>query len=366
MAQESQKNPGIISTLRDDLTEGGFFSTLRREAREIEDFYLSDEERAQLRKKGRIWRWFVLAWWVVKNSFFKLSPVRRLLLAFGTVFVLLGDTTVSSGNTHFTFEYNVLGLMCILLVLVLELKDKLLAHGELESGRAVQQAMNPERTPFVTGWNVWLFTRSANEVGGDLVDFLRLDGDRCGIAIGDVAGKGLGAALFMVKIQATLRALAPDYDSLTALATKLNAILLRDGMPTKFASLIFIRTDPATAALRYVNAGHMPPLLVSQQGVTELPKGNVALGLSAEAVYTDQEVALSRGQSIVVYSDGLSEAQNESGEFYGVERLKTLCAQLSGVSAQTFGERVVTDVGRFEREAKRNDDLSLVILQRSA
>jgi serine phosphatase RsbU (regulator of sigma subunit) len=226
--------------------------------------------------------------------------------------------------------------------------------------------MNPEPAPAVPGWTVWLFTRSANEVGGDLVDFLRMTGDRFGIAIGDVAGKGLGAALFMVRIQATLRTLAPDYHSLSDLASKLNGILLRDGMPSKFASLIFIRIDSAAATVRYVNAGHMPPLVVSQKGVTELPKGNIALGLSGDVAYADQEISLGNGQSFVVYSDGLTEAQNEAGEFYGIERLKTLCIRLSEQPARAFGEGVVADVARFEGEARRNDDLSLVILQKSA
>jgi hypothetical protein len=365
MPPQTPKNRGIISTLRDDIAQGGFFAKLKREAEDIEDFYLSDDERAQLKKKGRIWRWFVLAWWVVKNSFYKLTPVRRLLLVFGLVMGFV-NVSASTGTGEVSVQYRFLGVACILLVLILELKDKLLAHSELESGRAVQRAMNPEQAPVVPGWNVWLFTRSANEVGGDLVDFLRLSGNRFGIAIGDVAGKGLGAALFMVKIQATLRALAPDYDSLTDLASKLNGILLRDGIPTKFASLIFIRIDSTSGTLRYMNAGHMPPIIVSQNGVTELPKGNVALGLSGDAAYADQEVPLTSGQSFIVYSDGLTEAQNPVGEFYGIERLRALCTQLSGVSAQAFGERVVADVARFEGDARRNDDLSLVILQKSA
>lgn len=365
MPPPTHKNPGIISTLKDDISQGGFFAKLRREAEDIEDFYLSDEERAQLKKKGRFWRWFVLAWWVVKNSFLRLSPVRRLLLVFGMVLVG-ANVSVSSSDGQISIQYSFLGIVCVLIVLILELKDKLLAHGELESGRAVQQAMTPENTPSVPGWHVWLFTRSANEVGGDLVDFLRLNGSRSAIAIGDVAGKGLGAALFMVKIQATLRALAPDYESLTNLASKLNGILLRDGMPTKFASLLFARIDSAAGTLRYVNAGHMPPLVVSQEGVTELPKGNVALGLSEDAVYTDQEVSLAHGLSFIVYSDGVTEAQNERGEFYGIDRLKTVCVQISRLSAQALGERIVADVSRFEGEARRNDDLSLVIIQRSA
>jgi sigma-B regulation protein RsbU (phosphoserine phosphatase) len=367
MPHDTQKNPGIISTLKDDITQGGFFTTLKREAREIEDFYLSDEEHDQLNKKGAIWRWFVLTWWVLKNSFYKLTPARRLLLVVGLALLFLKiSATGQQDQSSVEMNFYVLGVACILLVLILELKDKLLARGELESGRAVQRAMSPEPSPIVPGWNVWLFTRSANEVGGDLVDFLRLTGDRFGIVIGDVAGKGLGAALFMVKIQATLSAIASEYHSLSDLASKLNGILIRDGMPGKFASMIFVRIDSPSGTLRYVNAGHLPPLVVSPEGVEQLPKGNVALGLSVDAVYEGREIALSGGQSLVVYSDGLTEAQNEAGEFYGMERFETLCSQLAGYSAATFGERLVAEVAKFEGESRRNDDLSLAILQRSS
>jgi serine phosphatase RsbU (regulator of sigma subunit) len=367
MAQDTQKKSGIISTLKDDITQGGFFATLRREAREIEDFYLSDEEHERLNRKGAIWRWFVLAWWVLKNSFYKLTPARRLLLVIGLALLFIKiSATGQQGQSSIHMNFDVLGVACILLVLILELKDKLLARGELESGRAVQRAMSPEPSPVVPGWNVWLFTRSANEVGGDLVDFLRLTGDRFGIVIGDVAGKGLGAALFMVKIQATLSAIASEYHSLGDLASKLNGILIRDGMPGKFASMIFVRIDSPAGTLRYVNAGHLPPLVVSRDGVKQLPKGNVALGLSADAVFDGQEIALSAGQSLVLYSDGLTEAQNEAGEFYGMERFEALCKQLAGSSPTAFGERLVAEVALFEGESRRNDDLSLAIIQRSA
>jgi phosphoserine phosphatase RsbU/P len=364
MAHSPHTTPRLIPTLRDDITRGGFFANMKREAREIEEFYLNDEERELIKKKGKIWRWFVLAWWVLKNSFFKLSSFRRLLLVVGLLFVFL-NVSYRSDDDRLLVQYNGLGIVCILLVIVLELKDKLLAHDELESGRAVQSAMMPERSPFVPGWNVWLFTRSANEVGGDLVDFLRLDGNRDGFAIGDVAGKGLGAALFMVKIQSTLRALAPDFDSLDDLAKKLNAILIRDGMPGKFASLFFVRVNGPDGSLRYFNAGHMPPLVVSPGGVIELSKGDAALGLSHDTKFTAQEMTLSSGQSLVVYSDGLTEAQNEAGEFYGLDRFKDLCSQCRSISAQSFGERILSTISAFEGDARRTDDLSLVILQKS-
>jgi sigma-B regulation protein RsbU (phosphoserine phosphatase) len=110
----------------------------------------------------------------------------------------------------------------------------------------------------------------------------------------------------------------------------------------------------------------MPPLVISPAGLTELPKGNAALGLSPDSEYAVQEVTCVSGQSFVVYSDGLTDAQSESGEFFGLERFKQLCTQLSGVSAQSFGEQVIAAVTRFEGDARRKDDLSLVILQKSA
>ncbi len=356
--------PRLIPTLRDDFARLGFIANLRREAREIEEFYLSEEEREQLRRKGKFWRWQVLAWWVLKNSILKLTSFRRILLVVGLI-ITFTDISFQNHNSNVRIEYRPLGGLLVLLVLILEQKDKLLAHGELEAGRAVQHAMNPERTPFVPGWNVWLYTRSANEVGGDLVDILRLDGNRFGVTLGDVAGKGLGAALFMVRIQSTLRALAPDFESLSALASKLNFILIRDGMPGKFASLCFVRIGSTGGDLQFVNAGHMPPLIMSQEGVTELPKGNAALGLSMNTQFDDQAVSLGSGQSFVVYSDGLTEAQNEQGEFYGLERLKALCMESRSISAQSFGEKILASVSSFERDARKNDDLSLVIIQKS-
>jgi hypothetical protein len=364
MTQNQQTPPRLFSTLRDDLTQGGFLSNMKREAREIEEFYLSEEERRLIREKGNIWRWFVLAGWVLKNSFFKLSSPRRLILVLGLI-LSMASISYQTEDRGLSIQYNGLGAFCILLVTILELKDKLLAHGELESGRAVQRAMMPEQAPFVPGWNVWLFTRSANEVGGDLVDFLRLDSNRIGIAIGDVAGKGLGAALFMVKIQSTLRALAPDYESLSDLAAKLNAILIRDGLPSKFSSLFFARINAPTGDLQYINAGHMPPLVISPDGVTELSKGNPALGLAHDSQFAAHDLTLQGGQSLVIYSDGLTEAQNEAGEFYGVDRFKSLCRECRTSSAQSFGERILSTISAFEGEARRTDDLSLVILQKS-
>ncbi|HTO95273.1 MAG TPA: PP2C family protein-serine/threonine phosphatase [Bacteroidota bacterium] len=364
MEQTTNTPPRLIRTLRDDIAHGGILDELRREASEIEDFYLDQEERERLQGRGAIGRAALLAWWVVKHSLLRLTSARRILLVLGIVLVFI-DITVRNEGDQVSFHFTPLGAACLVLVIILELKDKLLARDELESGRAVQLAMSPEPSPAVPGWDVWLYTRSANEVGGDLVDFLRLDGGRSAAVVGDVAGKGLAAALFMVKIQSTLRALAPDFTSPADLMAKLNAILIRDGLPGKFASLVYVAIDSPSGDIRLVNAGHMPPVIISGGTVTELPKGNAALGLAPLTLFEPRDVHLAPGDTLVVYSDGVTEARNGAGEFFGPDRFKALCAECRGIAAQPFGARILDAVARFEGNARRTDDLSLVILRKA-
>ena len=368
MNTSQEKEPALGKTLLDDVRHVGFFSQLKLEWGEIGDFYISEEKRDRLMKMNRFKRWVVLSWWIIKAMFLRLTPFRRILLIVGVVFVasVRFSVTTNGGASHVSYDgAPLVGLAILLLVLALELKDKLLARSELQAGRAVQRAMHPEQSPVIPGWNLWLFTRPANEVGGDLVDFMHLNGDRYGIAIGDVSGKGLGAALLMVKIQATLRALAPDYPSLPSFIGKLNQILSRDRIPGSFTSLIFLSLTTASDRIRYVNAGHMRPLLVSGADANELPKGDVALGLASDTTYTEQELNLTQGQCLVLYSDGIVEAQNNAGEFFGLERFKSLCATMGTLSAQGLGERAVATVEDFIGNARGTDDLSLVIIQRS-
>lgn len=372
MDPNGRQEPGLGKTLWDDVKQGDFFSDLRDETRDIRDFYITQDKRDELLKMSRVKRAVVLLWWILKSMFLKLTPARRLLLA-GGILLIISARVVSTSGSHtpgVNIEYEgvrlFLGLAAIILVLMLELKDKLLAHSELQAGRAVQRAMNPERAPVVSGWSIWLFTKPANEVGGDLVDFMKLNKDRYGITVGDVAGKGLGAALLMVKIQATLRALAPDYDSLETLAHKVNEILTRDGVPSRFASLLFVHLSADSGTLHYINAGHMPPLVVRGSSVEEMAKGEAALGLSSATVYTEHVLTLARGESLVLYSDGIIEAQNPQGEFFGSERFKAQCAKLGSGTAQAWGERIIAELEYFVAGARGSDDLSLAILQRSA
>lgn len=355
----------FAKTFLKDFEQEDFQRTMERDLKDVYEFYLDRDTRRELDEMGHFSKGFYLTVWILKNSLLKLSPSRRLLLAASVFFFLEGAFIHAFTGSSFSGLTLTLGFLMLMLVLVLELKDKLLAQDELATGRAVQFALMPKESPALPGWETWLFTRPANEVGGDLVDYLWVDDDRLGLALGDVAGKGLGAALVMAKLQATLRALSPGFDTLDDLGEALNVIFRRDGLPNRFVSLAYLEIAPGTGRVRLLNAGHLPPLVLHDGRTSSLPKGDVALGLMDAAAFTEQAVDLAPGDVLLVYSDGLPEARNEAGDFFGEARLRALLAKLDDLPAAEVGELLLTAVERFIEEARPSDDLSLIVLRRT-
>jgi len=331
----------------------------------LETFYLSDADRKRMAELRPGARWLHRTWWLLNGLLMKLTPTRRVLLAAALVLWLFGTTRINVGRAVFEVRPAPIATAVLLIVLMLELRDKLVARDELEAGRAVQLALMPAHKPDIPGWIVWLYTRPANDVGGDLVDHLRIDERSHFVALGDVAGKALPAALLSVKLQATLRALAPRFDDLGALGGAVNQILQRDGLPSRFASLVYLLVSEDSGRVRLLNAGHMPPLLVSNGQVTTLERGSMVLGMIPDVTFSEQHVELTSGDSLVVYSDGVSEAMNEAGDFFGDERLLAVVDQSNGLPPEAIGGRVLDAVAAFVGDAVPNDDLSLIVLKRA-
>jgi len=361
------EEPRLGRLLRDDLRRGDFRHSLRREFNELKEFYLDENRKKRLGEMGALRRWFKMSFWLLKSLFLKLTPTRRVLLVLGIIFIAMrADIQTSDGNLVFHNDLTVVGLLVILFVLMLELKDKLLARDELMAGNALQKALMPELKPQVPGWELWLFTRPANEVGGDLLDFMKISDQRYCAALGDVAGKGLRAALLMAKLQATLRALFTETARLAELGSRMNEIFFRDRIPNTFASLVCVELKAGAEGLRILNAGHMPPLILKGLTVEELPKGGPGLGIFQNAAYTEQGCNLKQGEVLIVYSDGLTDARSEAGEFFSDRRLVGLLPTIAGLSCEAAGEKILAEVERFTGEAPNHDDLSLIILRRTA
>lgn len=357
--KQNNSEPKVGQTFFEDLRRGDFFKNIKRDFKDLKEFYIDEGHQKQLSDMNRIKRWFFFSVWLFKSLFFKLTPTRRLLVVAGVIFLFVGGNSGVSTNGQV-----MLFVLILLFVLMLELKDKMLARSELEAGRSVQFALMPEESPKVSGWNIWLFTTPANDVGGDLVDFLKIDDSRYGIALGDVAGKGLGAALFMAKLQSTIRALAPDYPKLTDLASKINQIFHRDATANKFASLIYLVLGPDSDEIRLLNAGHFPPFIIKKNSITEDKKGDPALGIMKDTRFKEHTIKIKSGEGMCVYSDGVTEAMNEQEVFFGDARLRKLIEQADHKSAKETGQTILRQIHSFIGDASLTDDLSMIILYR--
>ncbi|MCZ6704338.1 MAG: PP2C family protein-serine/threonine phosphatase [Bacteroidetes bacterium] len=362
MPETQQQKPPLerathfTQRVMDDLRDAQLPQTIRRDLKDTYEFYVDDETQRRLETMGTFKRTIYLSGYLIRSLFLKLAPTRRLLLLVGVVLTFIGMP-----DEEFQIIF---GLLSVLFVLGLELKDKLLAKDELAEGRSVQIALMPSENPKLPGWETWLYTAPANDVGGDLVDHLRIDEDRIALTLGDVAGKGLPAALMMAKLQATLRALAPITGSLSDLGRQLNEIVVRDGLPSKFASLVFLELSANSGMIRLLNAGHLPPLVLRDNRIEELDHGDPAIGLTTEARFKERIVHLDPGDMMLVYSDGLTEARNEIGRFFGEERLKELLERLRDHSTEIAGDTLLKAVERFEQGARRHDDLSIILIRR--
>jgi serine phosphatase RsbU (regulator of sigma subunit) len=362
---------GLITTLRDDVNHvvddirtQGFERAVAGTLSSLEAFYLTDRDRRELAEMPPLRRLFRRVLWFIRGLLMKLTPARRIMLAAALLFLALGIQRVEFETFRATLRFQPIGTLLILAVLTLELKDKLTARDELEAGRKVQMALLPDESPAIPGWDVWLYTQPANDVGGDLVDHLPLGRGRHGVALGDVAGKALPAALLSVKLQATLRALGPEFEGLGDLGAAVNRILQRDGLPTRFASLVYLVVAPDSGEIRVLNAGHMPPLVARGADVTTLERGGVVLGIMPDSTYSEQRVELAPGDVLIAYSDGVSEATNEQGEFFGDERLYRVAVPPAGLSARAIGLQILDDVRRFMGREAPKDDISLMVLKR--
>ncbi|HNL27104.1 MAG TPA: PP2C family protein-serine/threonine phosphatase [bacterium] len=357
-----QKETGILDTLSNDVEKADFWHTMKREYRELHEFYIDSDRKKRLLSMGRFKRVMYIAAWILQGMFYKLTPARRLLIVAGILLSINGITFKFA--SWLVGDRGLLGALLLFFVLMLELKDKLLAHDELDAGRTIQRALLPPEQPNIPGWSVWLFTRPAREVGGDLVDIIDHDSKTMSILMADVSGKGLRAALWTAKLQATIRALITMITDPLDLVDRVNKIFHRDSLRSVFASMVLLRVNKSSGQIQYVNAGHLPPVLCNRDGKTECGRGQLAIGLSPSSKYVLNELTMAIGDVLVSFSDGVTEAANENGEFYGNDKPLQIAERLRNSDAPVIGKAILLDLERFVGESPASDDISIIILKR--
>ena len=263
------------------------------------------------------------------------------------------------------------GFLLMNLLVLLEVADRLSLKRDLEVAREIQQAMLPDGTWSGPGVEAFGLTKPANTVGGDFYDILPRPDGTVLVALGDVAGKASPAALLMALLLAMLRTLVDEELPLPALVQRLNLQVTRHAPASRFITLFLASFNPATGRLTFVNAGQTPPLLRRQNGSIErLTSGGVALGMFAGSTYSADEVQMNPGDAVLMYSDGLTEAESPDGQVFdeaGLERTLALYAGAYQKSAAAeLGRAVFDAVERHRRDQRLSDDLTVLVLSRLA
>lgn len=239
---------------------------------------------------------------------------------------------------------------------------------ELLSAGRIQTSILPEKPPVLHGWDITAILEPARETSGDFYDFIPLANGKWGFLIADVTDKGMGAALFMALSSSLIRTYATQYPTLPALALNyINRRLLSDTHGAMFVTAFYGVLDPDNGRLRYVNAGHNPPFLLSgQKGkpIDQLRGTGMALGVMEDASWQQKIVKFSPGDVLLLYTDGITEAENSYGNFYGEQRILEVLRARREQSAQAIQNALLEDVRKFTGKSPKTDDIAVMVIAR--
>jgi serine phosphatase RsbU (regulator of sigma subunit) len=242
-----------------------------------------------------------------------------------------------------------------------ELQKKEALERELSIAREVQRELLPRAVPAMRGVELAGTCRPAKAVGGDYFDYLRLGNERLGLVVGDVAGKGVAAALHMACLQASVRSLFREGTDIGELNSLLNDHLYRSSSGSRYATLFTAVYDGSTGSLSYSNAGHHPPLLLREEKVVRLSEGGVPIGMFEARSYRSDRHRLSPGDLLALFTDGVVETPGADEEEFGEARLIELLRAHRDLPLDGIIERVLDDLDAWSDGAEPHDDVTLVL-----
>jgi phosphoserine phosphatase RsbU/P len=311
----------------------------------------------------------------------KLSPARRVLLVIALLLLVVSAFGFNSGDRDQGFVgFKASGLAAVILfvLLALELADRVTMKRDLQIAREIQSWLVPSEAPVTPGYEIAFTTRPANTVSGDYYDaFWRSTsvpgvGDEQGslerkllLVVADVAGKSVPAALLMATLQASLHALAEVPSTLEQLIARLDQyVCAHSSEGRRFTTAFLAELDVTTREMRYVNAGHNAPILRRMSGMIErLDRGGLPLGVDPSRSYESGSTTLKSGDALFVFTDGVVEAVNDSGEEFSESRLLQIVGNFVPASAAELRDRAMGAVEAFVGDARQHDDITCLVLR---
>ncbi len=239
---------------------------------------------------------------------------------------------------------------------------------ELALAGSVQSSLLPKELPALPGWKLAVMLQPARETSGDFYDIIRLPNDHLGLVIADVVDKGAGAALYMALSCTLLRTYAAEHPADPArVLSCVNRRLLSDTDACEFVTVFYATLEPATGRLRYGNAGHIPPYLMRRHADVEvqpLARTGIPLGLYEDQTWAEESLQLDPGDALVLYTDGVTDAQNAQGAYFGAEHLLTMMQNGVGRSAPEIRGNIQSAIADFVGDARQTDDIALMVVSR--
>jgi serine phosphatase RsbU (regulator of sigma subunit) len=302
----------------------------------------------------------------------RLQPVRRVVFVAALLMTLMDvfDCRIKRGDWHVQVGGGGFGLfiafLLVALLLALELVDKIRFRDELELARELQSSLLPKTLPELPAWELAAWNRIANMVGGDVYDFVPLPDGRLAVLFGDASGHGMAAGLVMAVAHAGFRTQLETDPSPEAVVPSMNRLLCRAGGPRSFFSCVYILAS-SDGRLRMTVSGHPQVLRVDQRGVVleRYGKGSYPLGIRSTLEWPIDESSLAPGESLVLYSDGLTEARNAAEEEFGEDRIEgALRLFAASSSAATLVSELAGAVNRFCGRVPPEDDVSIAVIRR--
>jgi len=248
--------------------------------------------------------------------------------------------------------------------LFIEALEKKKLEDELDIARDIQKNLLPHSVPSFNNFEISAINVSSSQVGGDYYDLIRLDENNVCVAIADVSGKGVPAALLMANLQAFLKTICRHGMELNEATALINDLVTENTSDGKFITFFWGVLDDASKKFTYVNAGHNPPLLVRNGSITKLTKGGIILGVMKTITpYELQEICLNKDDVIIMFTDGVSEAMNKEKEEFSDKRLEDIALRVSNLSSQEILQEIRQEVLNYTSGAVQSDDITLMVIK---
>jgi phosphoserine phosphatase RsbU/P len=366
----TQRAQGFWERVSEGRRLDDLWSQFAADARSSYGFYGKDVDWDAVNKLPRWKRPLRVARQLFWAMMMKLTPARRVLLLLALVLLVISGIKIQSDNFNSDVDFRLLSALMFLLLLSLELADKVIMKRDLEIAREIQTWLVPSEAPVIPGAEVAFSTRPQNSVAGDYYDaFYPLNdgasGGKLMLVMADVAGKSVPAALLMATLQASLRTLASEGLPLAELSERLNRYACRHSLGgQRFTTAVIAEFDPATRRLTYVNAGHNSPVVRHRKGGTDrLESSTVPLGISSVATFPVVSIDLQPGDTLVLFTDGVVEAFNAAGEEFSDARWLNVIRALPSFSAADSLRYLMKSVEDFVGATRQSDDITCLVLQ---